>query len=613
MAYAKVVLGLPIEGPFDYRVPHALSSKVRVGSRVSVSFRNLIKTGYVVGIAKSSQIQRVKDILCVLDDTPSIDKYTLKLTRELADYYCSSWGEAIEAALPDKLRKSCRLPVLNNFNDKLPKQKPKITCVTGFAIKKRYDFYLSRISEVLKNNLSVIVLFSDTPAIMAFRDRVKASLGLEPTVLSRNDPSELQAWLKIRNSEVKLAIGTRSCVFAPFRDLGLIIVDSEQDLSYKQDQAPHYNAVHMALARSGIQKADLILGASFLSLESFYLSQNKNNNYINLSDKSDFPQVILTNEPWRKKNKGPVKILSLYLQNAIANSLALKEKVLILTSKPGFANLAFCQSCGMIFKCPRCSVNLSYSIKNNTLSCRYCNHKLVSPKICPECNSGYIKYSGLGIERVENEIARMFPVAAVKQIGHENESFSWSADIFLANKNIGRHLERSFDLVVVLSIDSELNLVDFRSAEKAANTLSRIMPLAKSKVIIQTRYSRHYVFRAFEGKDLGVFYKRELRERKQLSFPPFRHFTVIKLRGNNEDRVKEQSQRLYEIIKEKCEEHDIKVLSLAPGFPARLRGNFYWELLLSGRRPKEISSFLKIHLKDLPHSGIIVTVDMDPV
>lgn len=613
MAYAKVILGLPIEGPFDYRVPHVLSSKVRVGSRISVSFRNLIKTGYVVGLSKSSQIQKVKDILCVLDDTPSIDKYTLKLTRELADYYCSSWGEAIEVALPDKLRKGCRLPALNNCKDKISKQKPKITCVTGFSIKKRYDFYLSRISEVLKNNLSVIVLFSDTPAIAGFRDRIKDSFGFEPTVLSRNDPTELQAWLKIKNSETKLAIGTRSCVFAPFKNLGLIIVDSEQDLSYKQDQTPHYNAVHMALVRSGIQKADLILGASFLSLESFYLSQKKNNNYVNLSDRSDFPQVILTGEPWRKKNKGPVKVLSPYLQNAIANSLAAKEKVLILTSRAGFANLAFCQSCGMVFKCPRCSVNLSYSLKSNTLSCRYCNHRLISPKICPECNCGYIKYSGLGIERIENEIARMFPAATVKQVGQEIESFPWNADIFLANKNIGRHLERSFDLVVVLSIDSELNLVDFRSAEKAANTLSRIMPLAKDKVIIQTRYSRHYVFRAFEDKDLNIFYKRELRERRQLLFPPFRHFAVIKLRGNNEDRVREQSQRLYEIIKGRCEDCHISVLSVAPGFPARLRGNFYWELLLSGRSPKEISSFLKIHLKDLPHSGIIVTVDVDPV
>jgi primosomal protein N' (replication factor Y) len=233
------------------------------------------------------------------------------------------------------------------------------------------------------------------------------------------------------------------------------------------------------------------------------------------------------------------------------------------------------------------------------------------PKLCPECNSGYIKYSGTGTEKVESELSRIFPQARIKvldasQINPED------ADIFVATESI-LGAKYNFDLVVTLFIDNSLNRIDFRASEKTFRLLSGLLALTKEKLLIQTGIPKHHVFTSLAEKDINSFYTQELQQRKQLHFPPYSHLALVKMRGSKESQVKDSSNALFKRLNDRNKGGGVKIISLNAAQPAKLRGNFYWQILLRSTSAQKISKFLKINLKDFRHSGIIVTVDIDPL
>jgi len=185
------------------------------------------------------------------------------------------------------------------------------------------------------------------------------------------------------------------------------------------------------------------------------------------------------------------------------------------------------------------------------------------------------------------------------------------ADIFVASQPIIKETNYNFDLIGVLAIDNSLNRVDFRAAEKTFSLLNGLCGLTDKKIIIETSIPKHHVFRALIEKDAAIFYDEELKERKELNFPPFRHLGIIKLRGARESQVKEASLAMFEELN-KAGDKSLKIISVNPGQPGKLRGKFYWQILVSGHSPDEITRSLKKYLKDFKHSGIIVTVDIDP-
>jgi primosomal protein N' (replication factor Y) len=520
----------------------------------------------------------------------------------------------MEAALPDKLRAFYRPGAIELKSFPVPAITPRTIVLQGLDLKARWLKYIGYIKETISANRSVIVLHPERKSLLRFKSMIESELSLKPAVLFRKEPQELEQWLSVKKGEVKIALGLRSAVFAPFPNLGAIIIDEEGGQVYKQDQTPHYHAKDVAIMRAKIEKADLILGASLPSLESFYTAKRNKTEYLSLVKPSDFPEIkIIDTKRIGYRVKGRKLFLAPYLEDAINSSLMAREKILIISGRKGFATLAACPGCGLILKCPRCSVNLVYYFKENTLSCHYCNFKMNPPDICPQCNCGYIKYSGSGTEKVESELARIYPQARLQQVGAQVNGDLKQADIFVATKYEAMHLDTRFDLIAVLGIDSALNRADFRAAEKSLSLLSRILGLTLKKVIIQTNLAHHHIFKALTDHDFGIFYNEELKQRRQLGFPPFRHFALVKLRGGKEARVQEAAESLFEGLKKASQDKKIKVLSLNPGQPAKLRGNFYWQILMASGEPKKISRFLKIYLKDFRHSGIIVTVDVDPI
>lgn len=614
MLYAKVVLGLPVEGPFDYIVPEGVNNRISIGSRVRVSFGPRKKIGYVVGLTQKTSVKKLKELSEVIDNYPVLDKNMLCLTKELSEYYCCSWGEAIETALPQGVRKGRKMPELKNavLEKKNSSYNPAVILVHDLSGTERWKIYLESIKECLNAGKSSIVMLPDKDSILNAKEIIQKELNSKIALIYRNMPKEQDEWLRIKSGGVDIVIGARSGVFAPLSDLGLLIIDEEQDSVYKQDQSPHYHSRQVALMRAKMEKAGLILGSTSPSLESLGLVKKGIAKYVKLSLKKTDPQIRIIDtktEYLRLKSKNI--FISKYLEDAVAGQLNSSGKTLIVINRRGFATCASCNNCQKALRCPRCNINLVFHFKENALSCHYCNFKMEIPKICPNCNSGYIKFSGVGTEKVESELSRIFPQARIKRIEKDSAFSPGSADIFVSTSLVTKRTDYDFDLVCVLGADNYLNRPDFRSSEKAFSLLTGLLRLAAKQLIVQTGFPQHKIFEAVLKNDFNLFYEEELKERKQLNFPPYNHLILAKLRSKSETKAKDGALALFKKLNTKSKY--MQVLSVNVGQPAKLRGNFYWQLLISSGNPGKAVKILKTQLKDFRHSGIIVTVDVDPL
>jgi len=477
----------------------------------------------------------------------------------------------------------------------------------------RWDNYLTEIKNALENKLSVIILLPDIPDVLKARDLLNKQLGIAARLLYRKQPNELEEWLKLKSTEPKVIVGTRSAVFAPLADLGLMIIDDEGNSVYKQEQVPHYHAREAGILRSQLEGFKVILGSRAPSLESFYLSREKGSRYTLIPRKKAYPEIkIIDTRHLSFAERKSKAVLSKSLEDALYSVLNEKGKALLFLNRKGFATSAACHNCGKLLKCPRCNLSLVYHFKEDILSCHYCNFKMQLPEICPQCNAGYIKFSGAGTEKIESELSRIFPQARIKILDSENSSVE-DADITIATSGVIKQAELEFDLIAVLGIDNTLNRVDFRATEKAFELLAGLLTLTSKKFLVQTGSPGHHCFQALLKKDVNFFYTEELKQRKQLSFPPYKHLAMVRLRGKKEDKVKAVAELCFEKLKKDSPADSIEIISVNPSSPAKLRNNFYWQVLLRSKNAFKLSAFLKNSLKDFRHSGIIVTVDIDPL
>ncbi len=635
MLYAKIVLGLPIDLAFDYSVPPGLEKNISIGERVLINFRNKKSVGYVVGITHKTEIKNIKAILSLIDEKPLLGKNMLLLAKRLAEYYCSSQGEAIEVMLPEGIRKGKKVweqaaaqtvpdsvsgqtaVLARGLSPTCPERSREKGTVPGVLLHdlepaNRWDIYLNEIGKARVSNKSVIVLFSDISAALKAKAIFEKALGREVHISYRKQPKELDSWEDIRSRESCLVLGTRSAVFAPVNNLGLIILDHEEDSVYKQEQAPHYHAREAAFMRAEIEGAKLILESISPSLESYYLYQKNKISYQVIPRKKLPPEVKIIDTkrmPYAERKSKAIFFRS--LSDAIFSVLSAKGKTLVFLNRKGFATYAACHNCGVALKCPACNISLVYHFDQDILSCHHCTFKMAPPKICPDCNAGYIKYSGIGTDKIESELSRIFPQARIKRVDTPQGFNIEDADIFVSTSLILKEEGYNFDLICVLNIDNSLNRVDYMAAEKVFYLLSGLITLTDKKIIIPTSFPGHHCFKAFLAGDHNIFYAQELKYRKQLKFSPYKHMGLVKLRGKDSDKVKKAAQDLFDRLKQG--DKVVKALSLNPGQPGKLRGNFYWQILFSALSAQRLSKFLRIHLKEFRYSGIIVTVDVDPL
>jgi len=608
---AKVVVGLPVEGPFDYRIPEGLS--VREGGRVWVSFLNSRRVGYVVGLCSKSRFARLKNILAVLDNEPVLSPAVLEQTRRFAQYYGCSWGEAIETALPVSLRRKTRekFEIRGSMPKNLSEQGQTLLCHDPDG-QGAWPYIVHRVKEKLDQGLGVIVLvpeaslFKKAKTELARNIDAKMIACLDKRLTSKK---ELAEWLKIKNGECRVALGTRSAVFAPVPNLGLIVVSDEDNSSYKQDQSPFYYVRHVANIRQDLEKADILYSASVPTAELMFAVQKKKAQIHVCADEKLAKVQLIDMTNYKPQMNLPV---SFPLRNQMERLLAEQKRSLLLINRRGFSDVTRCNKCGMIVRCERCKVSMAYLFSKKMLVCHRCDQEQPLPERCPQCSSPYLRSFGTGVEKIASELARIFPQANIRTFDRETKGVPSKADIIVATSAVLRIVdELDVDMAAVLDLDAQLNRADFRSAQRAFSLLVKLRQCANEQVVVQTLSRDTYCLKAASTMDFKAFYRQELGFRKDAGFPPFGHLVSVVLRGPDEQMVFEKAKALHERLCANVTKAE--VMDPQPDITPKLRGKYRMSIMLKSRSVVPLLKGVRQALKGFrKKKDLIVTVNIDP-
>ena len=506
--------------------------------------------------------------------------------------------------------------------------------VTGSG---KTEIYLRAIEEVLIQGREAIVLVPEislTPQLLSrFMDRFGENLALLHSGLGRGE--RFDQWRRIWRGEVKIAMGARSAIFAPFKNVGIIIVDEEHDPSYKQEEKLKYHARDVAVVRAKQIEATLLLGSATPSLESFYNAEEGKFHLLNLPERIEgkpLPRVELVDV---KKERG---LFSEKLRAALQKNIEDKKQSLLFLNRRGFANFILCPDCGHTFKCPNCSVTLTYHLRDRSLQCHYCDYRIQAPGDCPKCEGHRLQGMGIGTERLEQEIRSLFPGTQVGRMDRDTTSRrrshvqilkrleSGSIDILVGTQMIVKgHDFPNVTFVGVVSADTSLHFPDFRSSERTFQLLTQVAGRAGrgeifGEVVIQTFNPDHYsILRAKDHDYLGFFHE-EIQFRKALEYPPFSRLINFRLVGNSEKKTKgmaEEMGRIGQSLLKKGYGKGIEILGPSTAPFAKMRGKFRWQMLAKGKSShwlhqfaKELASRMEVPLIG---KGVHLDIDVDPV
>jgi len=511
----------------------------------------------------------------------------------------------------------------------------------GVTASGKTEVYLAAAAQTLAQGRQVLVLAPEIalthPVALAFRSRFGGGVTVLHSGLSPG--ARLDQWRRIVAEEVDVVVGARSAVFAPLPRLGLVVVDEEHDPAYKQEGGLLYQARDVALYRGREAGAAVVLVSATPQVTTYWQAQQGKYRYLNLCRRvtpQDLPEVSLVNLK-EHRQKG-LTVISRPLAAALGRVLERGEQALLFLNRRGYSRVLFCLLCGQVFQCVQCSVALTHHQGAGELVCHYCGYREAVPERCSHCQSTAIKRYGVGTEKVEAEVHRLFPQARVARLDRDTaptsgralktlESFAGGGlDILVGTQMItkGHHFPR-VTLVGVIAADLGLFFPEYHASERTFQLLSQVAGRAgrgeaMGRVLIQTYHPEHFVFQAVRDQDYPGFFARELEGRKKLGYPPFTRLALVRLSGPEEDAVSRAALRLTEALKEVVrQDHNlqdrVRILGPAPPLLARLKGRYRWQLLVKsyGRQPlARVLEQVRRTWTPPPRSRIDLTVDMDP-
>jgi primosomal protein N' (replication factor Y) len=511
--------------------------------------------------------------------------------------------------------------------------KPEIFLLHGVTGSGKTEIYLQALAETVSLGKKGIVLVPEialTPqTIERFASRFPRRVAVFHSRLSLGE--QYDEWRRIKNGEYDVVIGSRSAIFTPQPDLGLIIIDEEYEWTYKQDTSPHYHARDVALKIAAAAGAVVVLGSATPDVETYYRANNGEYRLLELPErigrgsKAKLPQVEVVDmrNELKAGNRG---MFSRALTEAINQAVADRQQVILFLNRRGGATFIQCRRCGFVLRCRRCDVPMTQHIAANALVCHQCNNKTAVPQLCPNCSSRQLKFLGTGTQKVEQEVGYMFPRARTmrwdsdvihSRISHEeilNRFRNREADILIGTQMVAKGLDiPAVTLVGVISADTSLNLPDFRAGERTFQLLSQVAGragrgAAGGRVIIQTFSPEHYAIQAAARHDYAAFYEQEITYRRQLNNPPFSQLARLVYAHTNDAACQREATRMKAVLTEEINTRGISGKSLigpAPAYIHRRRGRYRWQLLVRGR---DLSDFLT--LVPFPQGW---TIDIDPV
>lgn len=464
--------------------------------------------------------------------------------------------------------------------------------------------------------------------VISFKQYFTDDVAVIHSKLSINERND--TFWRIRTGQVGIIIGARSALFAPFTNLGLIVMDEEHDASYKQDESPRYHGHDVAEKMAQIYNAILLLGSATPSLESFYKAQNKEYTLLTMKERIDkIPLPYIEGVDMREElHHGNRKILSHKLQELIENTLAKKQQIIIMLNRRGFSTFVMCRSCGYVIKCHQCNLPLVYH-RQGILQCHHCDITEPVPDICPNCSSRYIKFFGSGTEKLEEELAQTFPTARIirldrdttgKKFAHQDILKQFKAglyDILLGTQMVAKgHDIPNVTGVGIISADSSLNLPDFRASERTFALITQTAGRAgrgqqQGHVILQTYNLEHYAVQCGIKQDYLAFYQEELALRQMLYYPPFCH--LIKLVFQNE--LEETAFQLADKFKLDMEDYfsnnsSIKIMGPAPALISKFKDIYRFNLLIKTNDLGIVNKYLRQKNVDINKN---ITIDINPI
>lgn len=501
--------------------------------------------------------------------------------------------------------------------------------VTGSG---KTEVYMRVIESVLKDEKEAIMLVPEislTPQIIdTFQKRFGDQIAILHSRLS--DGEKYDEWRRIERKEVSIVIGARSAIFAPFTNLGVIIIDEEHSNTYKQENNPRYHALMMALWRGKRHCCPVVFGSATPSIESYTWAKMGKYQLLEMKNRvnSCLPQVKLID--MKQSIRQGNRILSLPLQNAITERLKRKEQVILLLNRRGYEVIMTCQDCGYTDQCPNCDIPLTYHKDRHMMECHYCNYSHPKLLVCPKCHSKSISGFGLGTEKLEQVVSSMFPTARVVRMdvdttrlkgSHEKIITSFGNhdyDIMIGTQMIAKGLD--FPLVTLVGVvngDSTLNIPDFRSAERTFDLLNQVAGRAgrgelTGEVFIQSFNIDHYSIQCAAEHNYLSFYKQEMNIRKKLKYPPYFHLCLLRLSSRDMKLLEIESEKIHRYLKQ----HLKNTILLGPSMAnmPKVNQTYYMNIILKYQKLSDIfESVSFVEQKYRSVSKIRVDVDFQPL
>jgi primosomal protein N' (replication factor Y) len=510
--------------------------------------------------------------------------------------------------------------------------------VTGSG---KTEVYLRAVQETLARGKTAIILVPEIALTLWVGRQCRAWFGasFEGVAVLHSALSDIERareWRRVRNGEARVVVGTRSAVFAPLENVGLIIVDEEQEGSYKQEETPRYNGRDVAIVRAKLENAVALLGSATPSLETYHHARGGKYDLLTMASRvadrslAGVEVVDLRAEFQQTQIGSPI---SSPLRAAIQDCLDLQTQALILINRRGYSWSVLCRSCGASVQCANCSISMTYHKNRNRLECHYCGSVQPVPKLCPKCQSRYVYFFGEGSEQLEERLRKEFPGARIARLDRDTArtkrqyqetlgAFAGGAlDILVGTQILAKgHDFQRVTLVGVVSADSALSLPDFRAAERTFQLLTQVAGRAgrgdlPGRVLIQTFYPEHYAIQDAVKQDYASFFERELHFRRIMAYPPFTSLANVIVRDTSLENAIRWSRQLSEYFSP----HDgkgIRVLGPATAPLARLKREHRFQFLLKSQRRGLLSKLLTGALAHCEAHGIpqtAILVDMDPL
>ncbi len=676
---AEVRVDRRVNREFTYLIPPEMQALAIAGSRVRIPFGSQKILGTLLRTISSAPDHLppgLKAILEVVGTPALLSPPLMKLAEWMAAYYLCPLDIALRSVAPSVVQKRSSMRKVASRVDAeldeaaaalvptqplplMPQQQAALQQVLetstqtqakpillfGVTGSGKTEVYLQAMAQLLKEGKGAILLVPEIALTPQTVERLRARFdsehpgggGLLAVLHSGLSQGErFREWQRIRSGEARLVVGARSAVFAPVQRLGLVVVDEEHEHTYKQEENPRYHARDVAVMRGHLEGAVVLLGSATPSLESFHNCELGKYQLARMPNRIDSRKLLIIRivdmRTQMLRQKG-FSIFSQPLKEAIQRRLERGEQVILYLNRRGYASSMICKKCGHVAMCPECSISLSYHRQAGQLQCHFCGHHKPAPQFCPEpsCRDPSIRYTGLGTEKLEEAVSKLFPQARIARMDSDTMTHRrdyertllrfkmGKLDILLGTQMIAKGLDfPRVTLVGIIYADVGLHMPDFRSGERTFQQITQVAGRAgrgdvEGEVFIQTFTPTHSAIRHGRGQDFESFYREECGIRKSLDYPPFNHLTKLECSSTQESKAEYVIQHLLKQLQTGLGK-SLRALGPAPAPFGKLRGKFRYHLLLRNGRIKLQKEILRKIFADLPRNAdVYVTADVDPV